>query len=386
MKVVATVVATVLLSACDCGRSHELPDAAVDDAAPGPEDGAAPRDAGDLPEVTAMSPACAELAPSSGVQCVEHGWFSMARWSTMTSYNGLTEARGLPRPRQPVFLETFLIDRTEVTVNAYRSFLAETGREPPPVQCGYQEREGVFEDPIVVRETSDLVDARSDNPVVCVTREEAGQYCAARGGRLPSVAEWMRAGQEPYPAFRRFPWGDSPPPLDEIGWVAGHPEFMDDYVAFGFYGHNLGTVPVGTRTLGISPSGALDLAGNVSELLLDCIDQLHDTYGASTAPLIRPASPPPVPCSSAVLVGGSNWRSSDFAELAGSQTIWQMTDGLDGIRALEGDEMAVGIGDSLTRERTWGIDNRPVDETVPMDGAGNLRRSWRIGFRCAYEP
>lgn len=49
--------------------------------------------------------------------------------------------------------------------------------------------------------------------MICVTPDEAGQYCAWHNARLPTVHEWMLAarGKEP----QRFPWGYSKPNCEQ---------------------------------------------------------------------------------------------------------------------------------------------------------------------------
>lgn len=381
----AFVACIVGLCACDCGASHGVElDASMSDVH---LIDAGEHDAGLLPPVAPTSPRCDELDAPEDRVCVDHGWFWMARWSTMTALNGRTEVPGLPRPRQPVFLETYLIDRTEVTVEAYGVYAAATGAEPPPERCGYEDRDLPYpaSEYTWVPEESVMDDSRSDHPVVCVTRAEAAAFCAWREGRLPTVAEWMRAGQEPYPTFRRFPWGDTPPPPDDASWFsANFDAFSEEYLVFGRNGGSTPlTSPAGSRERGASPAGVYDLAGNASEILSECAEELSATYGDDSAPLVRPSSTAGATCSEAVLVGGASWRGSDNVDLGGSQTLWSMVDGENGFSPLEGDRDAVGIGAFI--ERMWG-EARPVDETVPADGAGNERRSWRIGFRCAYDP
>jgi formylglycine-generating enzyme required for sulfatase activity len=300
----------------------------------------------------------------------------------------MTSIPTLPRPRQPVFLETFLIDQTEVTVDAYEAYLAESGAAQLPEQCGYEDHDRPFPDERFewIPEVSGMDETRADHPVICVTRAEAAAFCAAGGGRLPTVAEWMRAGQEPYPAFRRFPWGDAPPPPDEIEWIsANFREFYAEYLACALPLSELGTAPVGSRPRGVSPTGVFDLAGNASELLSDCADGLVETYGHDPEPLVRPARPDTPQCADAVLVGGANWRSHNVVDLEGSQTVWSMVDGEDGFSPVEGDRDVGAISTGLDAGWMWGF-ARQLDDTTPSDGAGNERRSWRIGFRCAYDP
>lgn len=143
----------------------------------------------------------------------------------------------------PVYLSDYWIDRTEVTVAAYRRCVS-TGRcvEPPFAAGGSR-----FDQP--------------DLPVTLVTWNDAMTYCKWAGGRLPTEAEWERAAR----GLRRreYPWGDV---YNRFLSNHGRPSILrplDD--ADGF----LELAPVGSYPDGRTPDGIADLAGNVEEWVLD---------------------------------------------------------------------------------------------------------------------
>lgn len=149
------------------------------------------------------------------------------------------------QPAHSVVLSSFWIDMTEVTVDQY-SRCQDAG------VCGK------------IACSSGDYPAESVHPVVCVTWDQAAAYCEWAGGRLPTEAEWEYAARGPERA--RYPWGDrfvgtwlnycdANCPLDK------RDESFDDGYA--------GSAPIGSYPEGKSWVGALDLAGNVWELVAD---------------------------------------------------------------------------------------------------------------------
>jgi len=93
-----------------------------------------------------------------------------------------------------------------------------------------------------------------------VTFDDARGYCAFRGGRLPTEAEFERAARGA--TRRRYPWGRT-----YHGKLANHGRLGVDATdsSDGFTELS----PVGSFPDGATPEGILDLAGNVAEWTAD---------------------------------------------------------------------------------------------------------------------
>lgn len=96
---------------------------------------------------------------------------------------------------------------------------------------------------------------RLDHPINCINQMAAEEFCAARGGRLPTYAEWMAEASQH--GTRRYPWGNEPPTC--VRAVVDEPGFAAPGCGAG------GTAPVCSRPAGNSDSGLCDMVGNVWE-------------------------------------------------------------------------------------------------------------------------
>jgi iron(II)-dependent oxidoreductase len=119
------------------------------------------------------------------------------------------------RPRHPVELAPFEIDRTPVSNRAYTEFMEATGAAPPM----YWER-GV--EGWVTTAMGRQAPVEPDHPVVHVSWTEADAFARWAGKRLPTEFEWEAARGElhalgqvwewtssdllPYPGFEAFPY------------------------------------------------------------------------------------------------------------------------------------------------------------------------------------
>ena len=160
-----------------------------------------------------------------------------------------------------VMLRDYWIDRTEVTVGSYRQCVASRTCMPPLFDEGDREFD------------------RAAVPVTHVRFEDAQDYCAFRGGRLPTEAEWEYAARGQ--AHRIFPWGNTyNPKLCNHGAFASNEVDAQDGFA--------GLAPVGSFPDGATPLGILDMAGNVSEWVSGHIELDDAGFGYPPASMVNP--------------------------------------------------------------------------------------------------
>lgn len=171
-------------------------------------------------------------------------------------------------PRR-VTVAPFRISPHEVTNRNFADFVAATGHVTDPERSG----EGyVWTDKWRPAKGADWrhphgpassIDGRENHPVVQVSQRDAAAYCAWRGRRLPTEAEWEFAARGT--DGRRYAWGSTPPAqTGEKSQRRGNygtddccaPDATDGYRT---------TAPVGSFPAGVSPFGLHDMAGNVWE-------------------------------------------------------------------------------------------------------------------------
>lgn len=169
-------------------------------------------------------------------------------------------------------VSAFELDRTEVTVGAYMACVragvcvdprtpARPGRMPRPASDSHCNAD----DP-----------ARIHHPINCVSAIDAQTYCAWVGKRLPTDVEWKWAAQG-RGEHRLYPWGSRRPscatavvsdfrryPRSERG-----DSINADRIRAGCSTDH--TWPVGSKPLGASRDGALDMVGNVHEWTTSCV-------------------------------------------------------------------------------------------------------------------
>lgn len=95
-------------------------------------------------------------------------------------------------------------------------------------------------------------DAKGDHPVTDITWYEAAAYAAFRGKQLPTVYQWEKAARD----------GLSGGPVTYMPWGVFYPgDALERHANFS----GRGTLPVTALEFGMSPVGAYNMAGNVSE-------------------------------------------------------------------------------------------------------------------------
>jgi formylglycine-generating enzyme len=157
-------------------------------------------------------------------------------------------------PVHKVFLDSFYLDKFEVTNGRFAKFVEAIQSEPP---WGFADKET----PVL----------RQDQPVRWVNWMEAMGYCLWAGKRLPTEAEWEKAARGS--DARVYPWGNDAPTLAHA--VFGLKEGSDTVSA------------IGNRDKGKSPFGVHDLAGNLYEWTTDWYDEQF----YSKNPAINPRGP-----------------------------------------------------------------------------------------------
>jgi len=201
-------------------------------------------------------------ATPAGMACVSGGMFlrgSPAAHACPQPENAGTKASSPNHlPAGEVWVQTFFMDKTEVTYGAYQ-LCVEAGR-CKPAKPAYNDF------------------SRPNQPMVGMTWYLARDYCLAVGKRLPSEAQWERAARGPDNAD--YPWGNGPPTcaravvMDGSGRACGTPKAPPSPDKGRTW--EVGQLPAGHF-------GLFDMAGNAEEYVNDWYARSYAACGKDCA-------------------------------------------------------------------------------------------------------
>jgi eukaryotic-like serine/threonine-protein kinase len=195
------------------------------------------------------------------------------------------------KPMHFVHLDSFWIYQYEVTNDLFATFVKETGYLTTAETQGYsflwQDRSWVMQPDThwaAPHGPGSSIEGFGDHPVAHISYNDAVAYCEWAGGRLPTEAEWEKTARGV--KSLKYPWGNSSVTGEKANFCDVHCSYdwadinQDDGFAY--------TAPVGSFLKGISPYGALDMAGNVWEWVEDWYDEKF----YHTSPSRNPSGPP----------------------------------------------------------------------------------------------
>jgi formylglycine-generating enzyme required for sulfatase activity len=241
------------------------------------------------------------------------------------------------KPNHRVFLDSFWIDKTEVT-NAMYALCVKDGRCSEITKKVSADRKSYYDDP-----------KKANFPVIYVSWQHAQDYCTWAGRRLPTEAEWEKAARGV--DDHMFPWGDEKLSCEYAnywGWnywdswnkLAGEPKGCSD-----------GPTEVGSFPAGASPNGALDMLGNVAEWVADWYSGSY----YSESPTSNPSGP----------------SNGQFRVIRGVMGYWELVD-----------YNWIKIGNHLYNYGDWRFNVRIAARSYQNPSY----QFYDVGFRCAASP
>lgn len=225
----------------------------------------------DLPKVGSWPPAisrpCQGEVPD-GMACVEGGVFVLGRSREPDFYLASSRFERLVR------LDPFAMDKREVRIGEVRELMlsgeilgSPTPFVPNPTSFHYPCRFLGLDD-----------DANDAMPVNCISQSTADSVCRARGGRLPTEAEWEFAASN-RGTERVYPWGDDGNVCARAmvgrgpGLISG---FFNDDSCQGDEPPKGVPGPLADGYEGdVNELGLHDMGGNVSEWTLDELEEYN---------------------------------------------------------------------------------------------------------------
>jgi serine/threonine protein kinase/formylglycine-generating enzyme required for sulfatase activity len=187
-----------------------------------------------------------------------------------------------------VKLDDFFIDKYEVTNAEYKEFILAGGY----VKMGFWKVPFFKEGKVITMDEAlkflkdktglpgprswtnqSFPEGKANFPVTDITWYEAAAYAEFRGKKLPSVFQWEKSARDGAfdPRYNAMPWG-----------FIKQGETTDNRANF----RGTGTVAADENEFGMSPFGALNMAGNVSEWNLNQSPQGFVTSGGAWNDLV----------------------------------------------------------------------------------------------------
>jgi formylglycine-generating enzyme required for sulfatase activity len=187
------------------------------------------------PGLKHVSKAPHRASPASAPGPCSEPWVPIAAGTTLLGQNADDIGWDNEFPRHTVRVDAFEIARHKVTHREYLQFVEAGG----PTPHFWERRGGEW----WLRRMFDAVPLPPDDPVY-LTHDQAADYAAWVGARLPTEAEWQRAAYGD--GQRRYPWGNEDADatraeVDFSGWD---------------------TVAVDAHPLGATPEGVEQMLGN----------------------------------------------------------------------------------------------------------------------------
>ncbi|THJ21957.1 MAG: formylglycine-generating enzyme family protein [Nitrospira sp. CG24E] len=233
------------------------------------------------PELARHLTGIAALAKPSPVITVPAGPFLLgSKRVDDDPYGNWTQFDDTELPQHRVWLDTYEIDRDEVSLGEYLAFLQQQRLHPA------DELQRLIWHVITVHAVQDQTLTRW--PALYVTWAEANELCVAKRTRLPTEAEWEKSARGS--AGSLFPWGDTTP-------TSTHAMFGQHHV------HEIPILAaVDSHEAGMSPYGLHHMAGNVAEWV-------QDWFGFDYYAYMPERNPPGPPGGRYKGVRGGSWKS-----------------------------------------------------------------------------
>ena len=163
--------------------------------------------------------------------------------------SGIESKIPIEKPRKPVYVDEYYINKYCVTNIQYNEFIKNTKYKIP-------------------KEFEDNLKNKANHPVVNVSYEDCIAYCNYNNCSLPSEAQWEKAAKSSKNNI--YPWGND---FDNSKLNIAH--------------INSDTVEVNKYQNGTSKNGLYNISGNVWEWCLDDFDEKYYKSGADENPICK---------------------------------------------------------------------------------------------------